>query len=252
MASPRRGAALLVVALALAGVARADEIGDALEASQAAQRAAAASQQRIDALDDEARRLREQQRKLQWEALQRAAYAEQLERDAKAEEDKRGALEAELARVARTGTDLGPLMARMVAELKAFVAADLPFLQELRRQRVAELEALLQDPAKRAPDKFRRILEAYRTEVDYGVSIGAEDLPLDCGGGAGPVSLLRIGRVALYCVKGDGAAFAWAGGRWQPVDADTKLEIDKGLAMARGQAPAQLMVLPVRAGGAAK
>lgn len=239
---------LLAAGLGLAPAGHADEIGDAIEASQAAQRAAAQSQQRIDALDDEARRLREQQRKLQWESMQRAAYAEQLERNAQEEEGRRGALEAELARVARTGSDLGPLMQRMVAELREFVAADLPFLQELRRQRVAELEALLADPGKRAPDKFRRVLEAYRTEVDYGLSIGAEELTLDCGGGAQAVSLLRIGRVGLYCQKADGSAHAFDAGRWQPLDEEGRVEVEKGLAMARGKAPAQLLVLPVRSG----
>lgn len=245
----RRGAILALGLAALA--ARADEIGDALDTSLASQRAARESQARVSRLDDEARALRERRRGTEWRAMQLSAYAEQLEQEAAVEEQKRGQLEAELSRIASTGTDLLPLMRRMVAELKEFVGRDLPFLQEARRQRVADLETLLDDPQRGSAEKFRRVLEAYRTEVDYGHSLGAEEVETACGAGApAKAALVRVGRVGLYCLAADGERGAYwdaAAARWEPLDDDGVEAVQRALLVARGEAPPELLVLPVRA-----
>lgn len=242
--------AWLVAGALLAPAARADEIGEALEASLQAQRAARESQARIDRLDDEARALREKRRAAQWRALQLSAYAAQLEDEAAAEEKRRGELEAELTRIAATGTDLTPLLRRMVDELDAFVAADLPFLQQARRQRVADLRVLLDDPQRGGPEKFRRVLEAYRTEVEYGHSLGAEDVEMACGEAQGEAALVRVGRLGLYCLAADGRSGGYwdaAARRWQPLDDDGVEEARRALVVARGEGPPELLVLPVRA-----
>lgn len=243
----RRGAILILGLAAL--TARADEIGDALDTSLGAQRAARESQARVDRLDEEAQALREKRRAAEWRAMQLSAYAEQLEQQAVVEERKRAELEAELARITSTGTDLLPLMRRMVAELETFVANDLPFLQQARRQRVADLEALLEDPQRSDADKFRRVLEAYRTEVDYGHSLGAEDVELDCAGARGKATLVRVGRIGLYCLAAGGTAAYWdaAAARWQALDEDGVEAVRRALAVARAEAPPELLVLPIRA-----
>lgn len=244
--------AIFVVALALLLVvpaAHADEVGEALDASLAAQRAARESQQRIDKLDAETRALRDKRRAAEWHALQLAAYAEQLEQEAIAAEQQRAGLEAELARVASTGTDLLPLAQRMLAELEAHVARDLPFLQEVRRRRIEEARTLLGDPQRGQAEKFRRVLEAWRSEVEYGYTIGAEDAATDCAGQPGSATLVRVGRVGLYCVAAGaraGARWDVAARRWAPLeDADAIAEIARAAAMAREKEPAGLLVLPV-------
>ena len=235
--------------LAAAPVAVADEVGDALEASLAAQRAARESQQRVNKLDDEARAMRDKRRVAEWRALQLSAYAAQLEDEAATEEKKRGEIEAQLARTASTGTDLQPLLTRMVAELDAFVQGDLPFLQEPRRQRVQDLHALLADPQRGGTDKFRRVMEAYRTEVEYGHSLGAEEAEVECAGPRGPATLVRVGRVGLYCLSADGAR----GGYWdverkkfRELDDDGVEEVRKARLVAKGEGAPELLVLPVR------
>lgn len=235
--------------LAAGPVAGADEVGEALEASLAAQRAARESQQRVDKLDDEAKALREKRRAAEWRALQLSAYAAQLEQEAAGEEKKRGEIEAQLARIASTGTDLQPLLKRMVAELDAFVQQDLPFLHEARRQRVQDLYALLEDPQRGGADKFRRVMEAYRTEVEYGHSLGAEEAEVECVGPRGPATVVRVGRVGLYCLSADGAR----GGYWdaerkrfKELDGDGVEELRKARVVAKGEGPPELLVLPVR------
>jgi Protein of unknown function (DUF3450) len=241
--------ALVVVVLA---PAHADEVGDAIDASLAAQRAARESQQRVDKLDAETRALREKRRAAEWRALQLAAYAEQLEQEAKVQEQQRAGVEAELRQVASTGTDLLPLTQRMLAELEAHVARDLPFLQEVRRKRIDDAKALLADPQRSQAEKFRRVLEAWRSEVEYGYSIGAEDVSTDCAGQSGASTQVRIGRVGLYCLASDGRQAArWdaAARRWVALDDDDEVaEVAKAAAMAREKLPAEVLVLPVARG----
>jgi hypothetical protein len=224
----------------------ADEVGEALDASLGAQRAARESQQRVDKLDAETRALHQKRRAAEWQSLQLAAYAEQLEQEALVQEQKRKGIEAELARVATTGTDLQPLSERMLAELEAHVARDLPFLQEVRLKRIAEARLLLADPQRSSAEKFRRVLDAWRSEAEYGYSLGAEDVAIDCAGKPGTAVLLRVGRIGLYCLD-ERVAARWDAGskRWEPVDDDEADEIAKGVAMAREKAPPELLVLPV-------
>lgn len=235
--------------LAAPSLVAADEIGDAFEASIGAQRAAKESQARVDKLDEEARALREKRRATEWRAMQLSSYAARLEQDAATEEGKRKDLEEQLKRIASTGTDLLPLMRRMVAELDTFVAGDLPFLKDARQARVADLKKLLDDPARGNAEKFRRVLEAYRTEVDYGHSLGAEDAQAECVGPNEAVTLVRIGRVGLYCLSADGKrGGGWDGKGFKPLEESSQLEnLRHARAIARAEEPPQLLELPVRA-----
>lgn len=225
----------------------ADEIGDAIDASVAAQRAARESQQRIDRLAAETRALREKRRAAEWQALQQAAYADQLEQEAAEQERRQAAAQAELERVATTGADLLPLSRRMLAALEAVIARDLPFLQKARQERVAGLKALLDDPQRGSADKYRRVLDAWRSEFEYGYSVGAEDVESGCGELPGPATQVRIGRIGLYCLAPDGRAARWNASlkRWAPLDDDAAAEVARAVAMARGKAPPELLVLPV-------
>ena len=247
MNSPAVLRAAALAALMAAVPAAADEIGEALDASLAAQRAARESQTRIDKLAAETRALHEKRRAAEWRALQVAAYAEQLEQEAVVEEQRRGQIEAELKRVAATGAELLPLTRRMLEALEAQVAADPPFLQDVRRKRIAEVAAMLDDPQRSAAEKFRRVLEAWRSEAEYGNSVGAEDVATDCTGAPGAATLLRVGRVGLYCVAANRQAARWdaATKAWAPLGGDDAKEIARAVEMARGKQPGGLLVLPV-------
>lgn len=227
----------------------ADEITGALEASAQAQRAARESQQRVDKLDDEMRGLREKRQALSWRSLQQSAYATQLEQQAQTEELKRAELEAQIARIKVTETELLPLMRRMVTELEAFVTGDLPFLRETRQQRVQELKVLLDDPARGVAEKFRRVLETHRTEVDYGYSLSAEETEIEHGGRRETVSLVRVGRVGLYFLSADQTRGGyWNSDKqgWRPLDDDVLPDLQRALKVARGELPPELLVLPVQ------
>jgi hypothetical protein len=241
--------ATLALCLAIPAAAGADEIGEALDASLAAQQAARESQQRVDRLDAETRALREQRRAAEWRTAQLADYAERLEQETLVQEQRRAETQAELARVAVTGAGLLPLAQRMLAGLEAHLTADLPFLAGLRRQRLDEARAALADPRADQAGNFRRVLDAWRREVEYGYTLGVEDASTDCAGAPGASTRVRVGRVGLYCLEPGGARGArWdaAARSWAPLeDRDEVEQVARAIAMAREQAPPGLLVLPV-------
>jgi hypothetical protein len=228
---------------------RADEIGDALNASQQSLKAARESQQRINRLDDEARALREKRQSLEWRLQQSAAYALQLEQAAADQERVRAELDLQRSRMGDTGSELLPLMRRMLDELEAFIGADLPFRQAQRQERLAELKTLLDSSGRSPAEKYRRVLEAYRSEVDYGNSLGVEEAGILIDGVTHPASLVRIGRVGLYALTDEGGRPAhWnhERHRWEWLDRRLADNVETALAVARGQIPPELLSLPVR------
>ncbi|WP_436233295.1 DUF3450 domain-containing protein [Flagellatimonas centrodinii] len=221
-------------------------MGQALNTAEQAQRAAAASQTRVDQLDDQTRALLERFRAASWQAQQLTVYADQLEEIATRQADEKQSLQRQIEAMQRTEAELLPLMLRMLDTLARFVEMDLPFLATERRERLDNLERLMSDPEATLAEKYRRLLEAYQIEVDYGRGLGAERAEVD----GRVVDQLRVGRLALFALTLEAdRAWRWDAESGQWVDADSGLarSIRQGLRMARDTAPAGLLVLPVAA-----
>lgn len=238
-------AAVLAAAVGVAG-AQGDPVGQALNTAEQAQRAAAASQTRVDQLDDQTRALLERFRAASWQAQQLTVYADQLEEIATRQAEEKQSLQRQIEAMQRTEAELLPLMLRMLDTLNRFVEMDLPFLATERRERLDNLERLMSDPEATLAEKYRRLLEAYQIEVDYGRGLGAERAEVD----GRVVDQLRVGRLALFALTLEAdRAWRWDAESGQWVDADSGLarSIRQGLRMARDTAPAGLLVLPVAA-----
>ena len=78
--------------------------------------------------------------------------------------------------------DLTPLLLQMIDSLERFVGLDLPFLTQERGERVAALKRLMTDPSVSSAERFRRVVEAYLIEGDYGRVFGAERQTLSVDG----------------------------------------------------------------------
>ena len=63
-----------------------------------------------------------------------------------------------------------PLMERMIDGLDQSVALDIPFLLEERVNRVDGLKLLMSRSDVSVAEKFRKVMEAYQIELDYGSS----------------------------------------------------------------------------------
>lgn len=247
----RRTLASAWIAASSLSASAADPVGQALDATVEANRAARASQSRIDALDDQTRQMLDRYRAASWQAQQLRVYADQLEELARSQEAERDSLARQLGEVDRTERELLPLMLRMTQGLDSILAADLPFLQQERRERVEAIRRLLSDPSASHADRFKRILEAYQIEAEYGRTLGAERT--EVAGRA--VDLLRVGRTALYSLTLDGREAAWWNPqqkRWEPVPAAAVTSIRRGLRMARETLAPDLLRLPMPPARAAR
>lgn len=226
----------------------ADKLDQALKTTIDANRASAASQQRIDGIDDSARSLLERYRAATWQAQQLNVYAKQLEQLLGAQEAEKISLRQQLIEIERTERELTPLMLRMLDSLDKFVTLDLPFLKQERRERVDNLKRLLADPEATSAERYRRLLEAYQIEIDYGRSLGVERAQIGSDGSAREVDVLRVGRASLFYLTLDGAeAGRWDVGAkgWQPLDKEWRAGVKKGLRIAREISAPDVLYLPM-------
>lgn len=239
----------LSVAVAAPPAPAQDPVGKAIDATVEANRSARASQERIDKLDDATRTMLERYRSASWQAQQLTVYANQLGELVSAQDAEKASLLRQIDEMERTERELLPLMLRMVEGLEKFVALDLPFLATERSARVESLKKLMGDPSANNAEKFKRILEAWQIEAEYGRSLGSERAEVD----GRSVDVLRVGRTALYFLSSDGKqAGFWdaASGKWTELPHAHVSEIRRGLRMAREVSAPDLLRLPMPAAGA--
>jgi hypothetical protein len=121
-------------------------------------------------------------------------------------------------------------------------------LKDERKDRVANLQTLIDRADVTAGEKYRRIMEAYLVEVEYGRTIEAYRGELVVNNDARTVDFLRIGRVGLYYQTLDGGESGYWNskrGAWEMLDAGYRTAVRDGLRIARKQMPPELLTLPV-------
>ncbi|GLP96928.1 DUF3450 domain-containing protein [Paraferrimonas sedimenticola] len=148
-----------------------------------------------------------------------------------------------------------PLMFKMVETLEQFVALDLPFEQETRKNRVENLKSLLNSAEVSLAEKYRLILDAYDIENDYGRFVSATEGKLEVDGKEVLVDFFRLGRVALYAQSQDQKG-AWMydakSKTWNKLEDRYLRELTKGIRIARKQGANDLFELPIPAAEAAQ
>jgi hypothetical protein len=239
-------AVALLLALALLPVLAADSVATVLDTLVESHQKAAASQARIDKLDDDMRRMRDEMRQgvLQLEGLKADLPA--IEQDAARQAQRRGQLERELSAGVPGQLEVMPSLEQMVGWLDQFIQADAPFMLEQRRQRLAGLGKLLQSEGLSEGDKFRAVLEVTQVELQYGRTVEAYAGTLRFAGKDEPVEFLRVGRLMLYYVDATGQRQGYwdrKTGRWQPLPDSERDRIHTAMQMVKGEVDPQLMEL---------
>lgn len=228
--------------------AKDDSLTQALKEQQAADSQAIASQQRIEQLDDDSRRMLEEYRQVIQELEVLKPRNRQRERLVTAQREELNRIQQQLESLESTQREIDPLMARMLGVLQRFVKLDTPFLPEERQARISELSRMMQSMEATQPEKYRRLLEAYQVESEYGRTIEAYRGELEQSDKRRLVEFLRLGRVALYYLTLDGAeAGVWNPRRseWTPLDPIHNREIAQAIRIAKKQLPPDLMPLPL-------
>ncbi len=212
------------------------------------------SQTRVSKLSDEHQKLLEEYRAVRLQIDNIRIYNKQLEDLIGAQRREVVSLNEQIERATYIEREITPLMLRMISTLREFIELDVPFLAGERQIRLEGLEDLMGRSDVTTGEKFRKLLEAYQIEDEYGRTIEAYRDTLDLGGRSRTVDFLRIGRVALIYQSLDAEeAGVWdnEGKRWIELDDDYRTSIRQGLRIARKQAAPDLLKLPIAAAKAA-
>jgi hypothetical protein len=214
------------------------------------QKKAEASQQRVEQLDDQTQKMLDEFREASLELENIRAYHNQLAKIVQSQEQERQELERQMLDIEITQRNITPLMLRMQEVLGQFVELDAPFLEKERSLRVAHLKQMMDRSDVALGEKFRRLLEAYMIETEYGRTIEAYSSELKRQNKNHTVDFLRLGRLGLYYLTLDQSeAGYWdkKERRWQVLDDSYRSAIAQGLRIAKKQAAPDLLQLPIAA-----
>ncbi len=242
--------ALLLIGLDSAPIRAAEHAREATGADAGKIASAVQTQKAVEKLGDPERRMLQEYRQASREIATLQFYNRHLQEVIDSQEKEKASLHRQLKEVEVTRRELVPLMYRMLDSLEAFVRLDLPFLQNERQKRLKRLREMLVMATVENAEKYRRILEAYQIESEYGGTIEAYRADLNTNGETRPVDFLRLGRVTLYYQTLDGSEMGvWDRNKktWQTLPSEYRKPVRDGLRIARKQASPTLLTLPVPA-----
>ena len=206
------------------------------------------TQEKINALDDEQTVLANQYRNTLKDLSNVQTYNRQLRDTIQQQEAEKSLVQDQIERVGSLEQDIVPLMVEMLDALENFIDLDIPFLLDERKHRVVRLRELMGDPNLANSEKYRRILEAYQIENDYGRTIEAYDRKLNNDTSAATVTYIKIGRIAYFYQTQDGQhTFRWSSisNTWEKLDSSENKAVRTAIAMAKERIPSDLLLVPI-------
>jgi hypothetical protein len=205
------------------------------------------SQKKVNKLDDEYQTLLQDFRATNGEIDQLKLYNKQMSEIVANQESEVSKIDQQIRDIEFTEQGILPLMSQMLDALELFNQLDLPFLMKERDVRLAKLRELMTRADITVSEKYRRVLEAYQIEVEYGRTLETYREKADDNI---VYDYLRIGRTALYrlTLSADNA-WAWnkASNQWDSIDHGLLRDIRKAQDVARQTAAPELLILPLQA-----
>ena len=207
--------------------------------------AAKASQKKVESLDEEATKLLSDYRQMLAETTSLKSYNEQMGGQVQSQEAQIAEMTQQLTTIESTSKEVLPMMDKMLATLDQFVKLDVPFLLEERTNRVAQLKDMMSRADVSTSEKYRRIVEAYQIEMEYGRTIEAYQGKVDDK----TVDFLRSGRVSLMYQTLDGKETGYwdANAKAWKVDKEYQDALRAGLKVAKKQSAPDFIRVAVNA-----
>lgn len=208
------------------------------------------SQKTIDKLADDANVMLQEYRVTLQQIDSLKSYNQQLEKLIATQDETLASIVRQLDSVEETQRNIVPLMLRMIDVLEKFIALDMPFLMEERQTRLRIIKEMMDRPDVSLPDKYRRIMESYQIEMDYGRTTNTSSDTIIQQDKKYTVDTLRIGRVALLYQTLDGRQSGYWDKQektWKTLPTEYNQSIAKGILIARKQSPPDLFRIPVQA-----
>ncbi|QIR07831.1 DUF3450 domain-containing protein [Salinivibrio costicola] len=227
---------------------------DQLEKAQAIEgkttQEAAQSQSRINRRADASLAMRQEIEQIQTQISNLEIYRDHLQNLVSNQQVEAQSLRDQIIEIKETRQGIVPLMYRMLDGLEQWIAKDMPLKAEQRQARLEKLQAMMGRADVADSEKFRRILEAYQIERDYGTKLDAYQDTIALDGRAHQVDVLHLGRVSLVARSLDGKQhWVWSTRdmQWVSLDASAGEAVDKAFAVAQKQVAPSLLSLPLSA-----
>jgi hypothetical protein len=148
----------------------------------------------------------------------------------------------------QTNQRIVPFMLRMIDGLENFIQLDIPFLMDERTDRLNNLKVTMDRGDVSTSEKFRLIVEAYKTELEYGRTIEAYRDNIIIDNVETSADFLRVGRIALTYLTVDGSKGGYwdtNSQTWEKASSSIKRSTEDALKVASKQAPPALIKIPV-------
>lgn len=228
----------------------ATHLDSATQVQQQIHNKASQSQHKVEKLDDQTQSMLAEFREASLELKNLEVYHDQLEKIVSSQEQEKIDLNEQMLEIEITQRNIIPLMLRMQKVLEQFVELDAPFLQQERKLRITSLQQMMDRSDIDLAEKYRRLIDAYMIETDYGRTIESYTGTLELDGKNNTVDFLRFGRLGLYYLTLDGSqAGYWMRKekRWETLSDSYRSSILQGLRIAKKQTAPDLLKLPVSA-----
>ena len=208
--------------------------------------AASSSQKRVTSLAQQTTDLLAEYRAVVRETESLKIYNDNLERVVMDQRAEVVSINQQLTGLEATNRGIVPLMLEMIDTLGKIVENDMPFRLEERRARITRLRDMMDQADVTASEKYRRVMEAYQGEMEFGRTTEsyAEALPTT----GQTVDFLRVGRTLLVYQSSDQVTTGWFNPttrEYEDLPNRYRLEVKEGLAIAKNEKAPNLVMLPV-------
>ena len=240
---------LATTVIALSGSVFAQTVDQVLQADQRRLNLAQQSQERVNKIVEGTRSLEDQYRAINKEIDGLKVYNRLMRAQVEGQSAVLEDISLSMDQVDVINRQIFPLMERMIDGLDQSVKLDIPFLMDERNTRIANLKEIMQRSDVSVAEKFRKVMEAYQIENDYGTTIENYTQSLTIEGGTRSFNMLRIGCIGLYFQSDD----TQITGRWDNeardwvIDNSARNEVRKGLRVAKQLIAPELIIVPVPA-----
>lgn len=242
----------IVGAFALTGsqIVSADPLVKLHEEEKKIHVAATKSQSKINSIYEQTQELLAEYRQVVDETETLKVYNDHIQGLVNDQNAAIASLQRQIDSITETKQGVVPLMYNMIDTLDKFIDLDIPVLVDERKERVVHLRDLMGRSDTTTSEKFRQVLEAYQIENEYGSKIRAYKGKLPWGGKEIGVDFFHMGRISLVAQSFDlKNAWVWDNGarEWKELGDEYLSSVTKAIRMARKQAAADLVKLPISA-----
>lgn len=232
--------------MVLLSLASAQELDATVQVEAGINKAASSSQLRVTRLAQQTADLLAEYRSVVRETESLKIYNDNLEKVVMDQREELVSINQQLSGLEDTNRGVVPLMLEMIETLDKIVENDMPFRLQERRTRVSRLRDMMSQADVTTSEKYRRVMEAYQGEIEYGRTTEAYAEALPSTGQT--VDFLRVGRTLLVYQSSDQLTTGWFNPVkrvYEELPDRYRLEVKQGLAIARYEKAPNLVTLPV-------